>query len=655
MNTKTHLYLWGRWTALALLVLLLWTHSRGEGLALPASEPVWGRKPVLTYFVLTPSLADALQKEVPLTGAEFDSVRAIAQTEADALRTLEQATTAIVQDDTLTKTEKRAQIAASGYNDAVRETLDASIQSLQTTLDEKTYTRLVTWIESRWTQERAAHGLAQQVASPSTTRTYSIFATHYDSNGSYAVALPDKCVKFADAGNSICEGSGYETGNYTVELSYEDTTTVQTFDSGPWNVDDNFWTTLADPHPRRLFTDLPLGMPAAQAAYFDDYNDGEDQFGRTVTAPFAIDLGEDVGSDIGLEPGNNDWIEVTFPWTEGWDSVNPAVVALLSPSDLEPPYTGDMCVSAWHRIFPDLEEGGQAAYLTLNVDTPAQSTNSAEWQPDLPVSGEYQVLAFVPDHDPIDWLCPPVTINGDTTDAEYTIYHANGDTTVSKNQGPMANQYLDLGTFEFDAGDGGKVTLSDLNDEENLSHTVAFSAMIFRQVVEIPPPTPTATPTSTPTPTPTPNPFAVAGLGKVNPGESLTIPVQANQIQSPGVGQVLLNVQFDPAVVDATACQPDPNGLFDTETCDPNFDDDGIFPDAVQMTLNSSGGVAGNLLLANLTFEAVGPPGSYTWLPLLLAEFLYPGGSPIPAQAFDGMICLAPCENFTYLAIVGGG
>jgi hypothetical protein len=68
-----------------------------------------------------------------------------------------------------------------------------------------------------------------------------------------------------------------------------------------------------------MFADLALGMPEAQAAYFNGYNGGVDQFGREVTAPFGIDLARQVSIDIGLEPGKNDWIDVSFMWTEGWD------------------------------------------------------------------------------------------------------------------------------------------------------------------------------------------------------------------------------------------------------------------------------------------------------------------------------------------------
>jgi LysM repeat protein len=38
-----------------------------------------------------------------------------------------------------------------------------------------------------------------------------------------------------------------------------------------------------------------------------------------VSAPYGIDLARQVSIDIGLEPGNNDWIDVTFLWTKGWE------------------------------------------------------------------------------------------------------------------------------------------------------------------------------------------------------------------------------------------------------------------------------------------------------------------------------------------------
>ena len=655
MNTKT-IHPWGRRIVLAATLFILFTYLRGEGLArvVNVSEPVWGRKPVLAYFAFTAGLADEFKIGVRLNDAEFRIVQEVAQQEMSQIASLKQITDTIIADEQLTEAEKRSQIAEMGYNQSVEQIISAHQKELEAALDTGTYSRLVDWIEARWQIERVIHGANSSTKSPTGARTYTIYATHFDSNGSYAVALPDKCVKFADGGNSICSGSGYSTGEtYKVKLTYANqTTTVSSFDSGPWNVDDNFWATLDDPHPRRLFTDLPLGMPEAQAAYNDDYNNGRDQYDRIVTAQFAIDLGDGVGSAIGVEPGTNAWIDVTFLWTEPWDSQPSEVITLLKPTNLTPDYTGDMCVTAWHRIFPLLVEGGQAAYLTLNVDTAAQSTNSAQWTPNLPSDGEYKVLAFIPSHGPIDWLCPASTINFDTGDAEYTIIHANGETTVSKNQGPMSNQYLDLGTYEFEAGTGGKAELSDLNDEANLSHTVAFSAMQFRK--ELPPPTATATPSPTPTPTPTPipSPYVSVGVGVTTPGENITVPLQGGNLQSPGIGLAVVDVQYDPAVFDIFGCQSDPNGLFDSDTCQPDFDGDDIFPDIVRVTLNSAAGVADHPLFAYLTFAPVGSPGDFTWLELTLIQFLQPGGAAITADLFKGGICIAPCKNIGYLPVI---
>jgi LysM repeat protein len=61
-------------------------------------------------------------------------------------------------------------------------------------------------------------------------------------------------------------------------------------------------------------------MPEAQAAFYNGYNGGLDQYGRKVTAPFALDLAFEVADDLGLPPRTNDWINVSFMWTEGWGS-----------------------------------------------------------------------------------------------------------------------------------------------------------------------------------------------------------------------------------------------------------------------------------------------------------------------------------------------
>ncbi len=296
-------------------------HEYSTRVAFPT--PVWGHKPVLGYFVFTSSLVERLPGEAGLTATNLQSVERIAKKEQQSLHMLMHESSRIINDENLSLEEKRSQIYRMGYNAQVLETVRDSRQKLIYSLGPYAFTRLSRWIEHQWQVERKVHGSPLAQSNP---RTYRVYATRYDSGGAYTVALPDKCLKFANGGNSVCNSDGYIPGyGYSVFISYEKSTAATVNESGPWNVDDNFWATTNDPTPRRMFADLNLGMPEAQAAYFNGYNGGTDQFGRVVTAPFGIDLARQVSIDIGLQPGNNDWIDVSFLWTENWDSGSGAI------------------------------------------------------------------------------------------------------------------------------------------------------------------------------------------------------------------------------------------------------------------------------------------------------------------------------------------
>jgi hypothetical protein len=175
-----------------------------------------------------------------------------------------------------------------------------------------------------------------------------------------------------------------------------------------------------------------------------------------ITAPYGIDLARELSIDIGLDPGNNDWVDVTFLWTENWDVTPSVQVVLEQPTSYQPPVGGDFCANNWYQIDG---YGGDPAYLTLNVQTEAYSTNWAEWAPDLPAAGDYRVEAYIPDHERIYWTCLAKWIDGDSSDARYSITHANGVTNVARDQLPMADEWLNLGTFEFEEGEARRVDL----------------------------------------------------------------------------------------------------------------------------------------------------------------------------------------------------
>ncbi len=143
--------------------------------------------------------------------------------------------------------------------------------------------------------------------------TYEVYATQYDANTAYEVAIPDQYVKFANLGWG--NEPGYAGSDYEVRLQRNNyDIVVWVGDVGPWNIDDNYWNDLNPPRPRRMWTDLPQGKPESEAAYYDGYNGGLDQYDRTVTNPTALDMSFDVASDVGLAYLANDWIIVTWQW-----------------------------------------------------------------------------------------------------------------------------------------------------------------------------------------------------------------------------------------------------------------------------------------------------------------------------------------------------
>jgi LysM repeat protein len=319
---------------LLLLALLVLLEAALSPRLAPPLAAIWTQKPLLGYFVLTQSLAGEIERQGVLSPPQMWLARQVALLQDAELRRLQAESLTVVQDPALTLEQKRQRIREMGYNRRVAAISAASQQLLALLLPAGDTARFTAWAESRWVTERQLHGLASLAAGPlpshsqplipnsvsPAARSYKIFATRYDSGDRYAVALPDKCLKFSNAGNRLCAEDGYQINQgYFVYLSYDGETAAEVWESGPWNVDDNYWSTSRDPQPRRMFADLPAGMPEAQAAFFDGYNGGVDQYGRTVTAPFGIDLGRQVSIDIGLQPGNNDWINITFAWTEGWD------------------------------------------------------------------------------------------------------------------------------------------------------------------------------------------------------------------------------------------------------------------------------------------------------------------------------------------------
>jgi len=274
-------------------LLALAPASASPGDPLPVDEALQ-LKPVLSVILDTDGRVDELAHELDLTDTEVDALWRIATDERLFDRDLHQ------QD-----------VAVTDWNAAVAARAARSHAELQLLMGPR-WTGFLDELQVMFDTDAARTGPAP----PSGSRdclTYEVYGTQYNANTSWEVAIPDWCVKFANLGWS--NESGYHLSDYEVYLDRAGyTLTIWVGDVGPWNIDDNYWNAATGPRPRRMWTDLPQGYPEAEAAYYDGYNGGLDQYGRTVTNPAALDQAIDVAAAMGLAYLANDWITVTWLW-----------------------------------------------------------------------------------------------------------------------------------------------------------------------------------------------------------------------------------------------------------------------------------------------------------------------------------------------------
>ena len=74
---------------------------------------------------------------------------------------------------------------------------------------------------------------------------------------------------------------------------------------------------------------------------------------------------------------------------------------------------------------------------------------TAEWRPNLPSAGSYDVYAWVPNH------------ANSTAAARYVVTHSTGSTPMDIDQRSGGNQWILLGRYQFTAGTTGHVTISN--------------------------------------------------------------------------------------------------------------------------------------------------------------------------------------------------
>jgi len=292
-----------------LLVLMVVVACMVPMMSVPAAGEApdpWMTKPVLPVLMLTVNeeyKADVarLAQDVELTESEIDALRKIAIREAEVGNTLQRESDRILFDEEASEEAKRQSVAS--YNSGIVQMMAETDREVRDLLG-KRYAAFRRSIREWWAIERArARARREEVTIQADVFSRVVFATQYKGYTDYEIALPDKYLKFANIGRD----DTYPDPPYTADLylngNWVDGVLVR--EAGPWNIDDNYWDS-----DRRMYTDLPLGTPEAEAAYEEGYNDGKDYLGRKN--PAGVDLTPDVAADLGLGYLENAWITVYY-------------------------------------------------------------------------------------------------------------------------------------------------------------------------------------------------------------------------------------------------------------------------------------------------------------------------------------------------------
>ncbi|MCF7668865.1 MAG: hypothetical protein K9N48_03710, partial [Verrucomicrobia bacterium] len=279
-------------------------------------------KPVLGYLLSSNDDMQKLADKINLSHIQKNKIYTIVTNEMQTLKCIYNKSSIIINNDKLPLKEKRDMISKYKYNKKVNDVITQSIGMIRDILSEKQYEIFVEWINAKFRIERnmSIKRKGEIVIKPNAI-SFEVYATQYNGDTDYEVSLPDRYLKYANRGPGWPETpSGYSRNeNYSVSIERLDNSVdnVEIWDCGPWNIDDNYWNPSPPsdhPRPRRKFYDLSIGMPESEAAYYNNYNEGKDQYGRIVSNPAGIDLAPAVASQLGLDYLENDYVKVTYSW-----------------------------------------------------------------------------------------------------------------------------------------------------------------------------------------------------------------------------------------------------------------------------------------------------------------------------------------------------
>lgn len=261
-------------------------------------------KPVISYLLSEEKNVQQFKTEFGLDDDEVQAAITATREENETLAEEYAESEQIVESNEGIPTEQvEEKIDASDYEEQTEQAVAETKSAIEELLPEDRRDELDEWVDAQWRQEVEEFHAGEDDGETTFTAssrgvTCKVFATQYIGYTRREVALPHKELKFE--------------GGYKVKIRRGDKhmTRARVKEVGPWNIRDNYWM----PRKKRDMWNLPQCLPEAEAAYYDNYNNGEDQFGRKVKNPAGIDLTPRVARAIGLSKYESAWVRVRFSW-----------------------------------------------------------------------------------------------------------------------------------------------------------------------------------------------------------------------------------------------------------------------------------------------------------------------------------------------------
>jgi hypothetical protein len=269
--------------------LVLVTVAAGGGLALVGglagvgaesysaySDP---EKPVLSYILSNQQNVEEFQKEFGLSDEQVQEVLAVVQREEATLsKEYDESERLVDANEGDSSEEIKNRISDSDFEEKVKQAVAHTKSDVEDLLPDGRADDLKTWVDGQWQDETAEYSVQSESTYQVSSRGHScgVWATYYDGYTNYEVALPHKKIKFAGGRKVRITVVGKGTRRW-----------APVKEVGPWNTRDNYWNARRD---RDMWSDLPRCVPEAEAAFYDNYHRGKDQFGREVLNPAGFDM-----------------------------------------------------------------------------------------------------------------------------------------------------------------------------------------------------------------------------------------------------------------------------------------------------------------------------------------------------------------------------